>query len=66
MVKRYLVRFFNIHLAASRNLTSDPGFNRGDNNQTNVYEAVLDSKARVMEHLWAIELGNEPDRKLEP
>ncbi|KAH8901723.1 hypothetical protein GQ53DRAFT_790114 [Thozetella sp. PMI_491] len=39
------------------------GFNRGDNNRSNTFEAVLAAKARpnVMGNLWAIELGNEPD-----
>ncbi|KAF3386922.1 hypothetical protein F1880_001326 [Penicillium rolfsii] len=37
------------------------GFNRGDNNRSNTYRAVLDAKKRVLSHLWAVELGNEPD-----
>ncbi|KAF7713085.1 Beta-glucuronidase [Penicillium ucsense] len=37
------------------------GFNRGDNNQTNTYLAVQEAKKRALDHLWAIELGNEPD-----
>jgi hypothetical protein len=37
------------------------GFNRGDNNQTNTYLAVVEAKERALNHLWAVELGNEPD-----
>ncbi|KUL86952.1 hypothetical protein ZTR_05294 [Talaromyces verruculosus] len=37
------------------------GFNQGDNNQTNTYLAVVDAKERALSHLWAVELGNEPD-----
>ena len=37
------------------------GFNRGDNNRTNTYLAVVDAKERALSHLWAVELGNEPD-----
>ncbi|KAJ5475373.1 hypothetical protein N7539_008439 [Penicillium diatomitis] len=36
-------------------------FNRGDDNQTNTYLAVQEAKKRALDHLWAIELGNEPD-----
>ncbi|KAH6672089.1 hypothetical protein B0J14DRAFT_618426 [Halenospora varia] len=37
------------------------GFNRGDNNRTNTYEAVLKAKPKALKYLWGIELGNEPD-----
>ncbi|PVH67974.1 glycoside hydrolase family 79 protein [Cadophora sp. DSE1049] len=37
------------------------GFNRGDDNKTNTYEAVKMAKSKALKHLWAIELGNEPD-----
>ncbi|KAG4284567.1 hypothetical protein FPRO06_08946 [Fusarium proliferatum] len=37
------------------------GFNRGLNNRTNTFAAVLKAKEKVAKYLWAIELGNEPD-----
>lgn len=37
------------------------GFNRGDDNRTNTYLAVVDAKERALGQLWAVELGNEPD-----
>ncbi|KAF4498281.1 hypothetical protein FAGAP_5570 [Fusarium agapanthi] len=37
------------------------GFNRGLNNRTNTFAAVLKAKEKVAKNLWAIELGNEPD-----
>ncbi|KAF4338066.1 glycoside hydrolase superfamily [Fusarium beomiforme] len=37
------------------------GFNRGSNNRTNTFAAVLKAKEKVSNYLWAIELGIEPD-----
>ncbi|KAJ8130419.1 hypothetical protein O1611_g3210 [Lasiodiplodia mahajangana] len=37
------------------------GFNRGDDNITNSLEAALAAKSIILNSLWAIELGNEPD-----
>ncbi|KAJ0426845.1 hypothetical protein BJY00DRAFT_306836 [Aspergillus carlsbadensis] len=37
------------------------GFNRGDNNRSNTFEAVVEAKKRALSNLAAIELGNEPD-----
>ncbi len=39
------------------------GFNRGDNNRTNTFEAIMAVKQRALDYLWAIEIGNEPDRR---
>ncbi|KAG7285774.1 hypothetical protein NEMBOFW57_008068 [Staphylotrichum longicolle] len=36
-------------------------FNRGDNNRTNTFEAIMAAKQRALDYLWAIEIGNEPD-----
>jgi hypothetical protein len=40
------------------------GFNRGRNNRTNTYSAILEANKRASQNIVAIELGNEPDRKL--
>ncbi|KXJ91623.1 hypothetical protein Micbo1qcDRAFT_203689 [Microdochium bolleyi] len=39
------------------------GFNRGDNNRTNTFEAILDAKKSpgLLKHLKGVEIGNEPD-----
>ncbi|KAL3482979.1 hypothetical protein BJX62DRAFT_245344 [Aspergillus germanicus] len=37
------------------------GFNRGDNNRSNTFAAVVEAKKRALRNLAAIELGNEPD-----
>ncbi|KAJ8122812.1 hypothetical protein ONZ43_g1086 [Nemania bipapillata] len=37
------------------------GLNRGDNDIANSLQAVLAAKSRILDYLWAIELGNEPD-----
>ncbi|KAH7161780.1 hypothetical protein EDB81DRAFT_854074 [Dactylonectria macrodidyma] len=37
------------------------GFNRALDNRNNTFAAVLEAKSRASNHLWAIELGNEPD-----
>ncbi|KAL2802462.1 hypothetical protein BJX63DRAFT_437848 [Aspergillus granulosus] len=37
------------------------GFNRGDNNRSNTFAAVVEAKKRALGNLAAIELGNEPD-----
>ncbi|KAL6364098.1 hypothetical protein LRP88_03531 [Fusarium phalaenopsidis] len=36
-------------------------FNRGLDNRTNTFSAIMEAKARVQKYLWALELGNEPD-----
>jgi hypothetical protein len=37
------------------------GFNRGDNNRSKTFAAVVEAKRRALRNLVAIELGNEPD-----
>ncbi|WAO88942.1 Glyco-hydro-79C domain-containing protein [Fusarium falciforme] len=37
------------------------GFNRGLDNRTNTFAAIMEAKSRVQKYLWALELGNEPD-----
>ncbi|SPO00782.1 uncharacterized protein DNG_03530 [Cephalotrichum gorgonifer] len=37
------------------------GFNRGDNNRTNTFQAALAAKSKALDYLDLIELGNEPD-----
>ncbi|KAJ4177854.1 hypothetical protein NW755_013616 [Fusarium falciforme] len=36
-------------------------FNRGLDNRTNTFAAIMEAKSRVQKYLWALELGNEPD-----
>ncbi|KAK1148193.1 hypothetical protein N8T08_010838 [Aspergillus melleus] len=36
-------------------------FNRGDNNRSNTFAAVVEAKKRALNYLSAVELGNEPD-----
>ncbi|KAL4767147.1 hypothetical protein BDW60DRAFT_220775 [Aspergillus nidulans var. acristatus] len=44
-----------------RKLLIFEGFNRGDNNRSNTFTAVVEAKKRALTNLAAIELGNEPD-----
>ena len=44
-------------------MSDDLGFNRGRNNRTNTYSAVLEADKRASGNIEAVELGNEPDRK---
>ncbi|KYG13810.1 hypothetical protein FVEG_14131 [Fusarium verticillioides 7600] len=75
-LKGYVSYSVNDPLEAPMNLTYGPkffdlikkfgsetilGFNRGLNNRTNTFAAVLKAKEKVAKYLWAIELGNEPD-----
>lgn len=39
------------------------GSNRGDNNRTNTFEAIMAAKQRALDYIWAVEIGNEPDRR---
>lgn len=41
----------------------DTGFNRGRDNKSNTFEAILEARKRASNNIYAIELGNEPDRK---
>ncbi|KAI8718176.1 Glyco-hydro-79C domain-containing protein [Fusarium sp. LHS14.1] len=50
----YGPRFFDLIKSFQR-------FNRGLNNRTNTFAAVMEAKSRVQEYLWALELGSEPD-----
>ncbi|KAM0269440.1 hypothetical protein ACHAQH_009729 [Verticillium albo-atrum] len=58
-------------LVAPMKLTYGPAFfdliglNRAQNNRTNTFAAVDELMARAAGHIWAIELGNEPDMYLE-
>ncbi|KAL2836299.1 hypothetical protein BJY01DRAFT_252030 [Aspergillus pseudoustus] len=48
-------------LIAKYDTESMLGFNRGDNNRTNMLSAVLEARRRAGSQLWAVEIGNEPD-----
>ncbi|OQD64456.1 hypothetical protein PENPOL_c007G07799 [Penicillium polonicum] len=55
----YGPRFFDLIKDSGREAIL--GLNRGLNNRSNTFSAALEANARTSDHLWALELGNEPD-----